>query len=83
MRAGKHTLIAAPTGSGKTLAAFLSALDQLLSRGGRARGLHAGLVHLATQSAGQRYSEEPRGATCGNSRAGSEFAGAARLGAHR
>ncbi|HEY3254063.1 MAG TPA: DEAD/DEAH box helicase, partial [Polyangiaceae bacterium] len=31
--AGKHTLIAAPTGSGKTLAAFLSALDQLLSRG--------------------------------------------------
>jgi len=33
IRAGKHTLIAAPTGSGKTLAAFLSALDQLLSRG--------------------------------------------------
>jgi ATP-dependent helicase Lhr and Lhr-like helicase len=33
IRAGKHTLIAAPTGSGKTLAAFLSVLDQLLSRG--------------------------------------------------
>ncbi|HET7542593.1 MAG TPA: DEAD/DEAH box helicase [Polyangiaceae bacterium] len=33
IRAGKHTLIAAPTGSGKTLAAFLSALDQLFSRG--------------------------------------------------
>ena len=33
IRSGKHTLIAAPTGSGKTLAAFLSALDQLLSRG--------------------------------------------------
>src|SRR3954449_9945797 len=33
IRAGKHTLIAAPTGSGKTLAAFLSAIDQLLSRG--------------------------------------------------
>src|SRR6187549_3937548 len=33
IRAGKHTLIAAPTGSGKTLAAFLSALDQLLSQG--------------------------------------------------
>ena len=33
IRAGKHTLIAAPTGSGKTLAAFLSALDDLLSRG--------------------------------------------------
>ena len=27
IRAGCHTLIAAPTGSGKTLAAFLSALD--------------------------------------------------------
>jgi ATP-dependent Lhr-like helicase len=33
IRAGKHTLIAAPTGSGKTLAAFLSALDQLFIRG--------------------------------------------------
>src|SRR3954447_25589668 len=33
IRAGKHTLIAAPTGSGKTLAAFLSAIDQLFSRG--------------------------------------------------
>ncbi|HEY1534224.1 MAG TPA: DEAD/DEAH box helicase, partial [Polyangiaceae bacterium] len=33
IRAGKNTLIAAPTGSGKTLAAFLSALDELLSRG--------------------------------------------------
>src|SRR5580692_8609339 len=31
IRAGKHTLIAAPTGSGKTLAAFLSAIDGLLS----------------------------------------------------
>ncbi len=34
IRDGKHTLIAAPTGSGKTLAAFLSALDELLTRGG-------------------------------------------------
>lgn len=33
IRAGEHTLIAAPTGSGKTLAAFLSAIDELLSRG--------------------------------------------------
>ena len=33
IRAGKHTLIAAPTGSGKTLAAFLSAIDGLLSGG--------------------------------------------------
>jgi ATP-dependent Lhr-like helicase len=33
IRAGRHTLIAAPTGSGKTLAAFLSAIDALLSQG--------------------------------------------------
>jgi ATP-dependent Lhr-like helicase len=33
IRAGKHTLIAAPTGSGKTLAAFLSAIDGLLAQG--------------------------------------------------
>jgi ATP-dependent helicase Lhr and Lhr-like helicase len=30
IRAGRHTLIAAPTGSGKTLAAFLSAIDHLV-----------------------------------------------------
>lgn len=30
LRAGRHTLIAAPTGSGKTLAAFLSAIDRLI-----------------------------------------------------
>ncbi len=33
IRAGKHTLIAAPTGSGKTLAAFLSAIDALVGGG--------------------------------------------------
>src|SRR5688572_8030990 len=33
IRAGRHTLIAAPTGSGKTLAAFLSALDELFCEG--------------------------------------------------
>jgi ATP-dependent helicase Lhr and Lhr-like helicase len=33
IRAGLHTLIAAPTGSGKTLAAFLSAVDSLLRQG--------------------------------------------------
>ncbi len=38
IRAGGHTLIAAPTGSGKTLAAFLTALDQLFRE-----GLKAGL----------------------------------------
>src|ERR1043165_352794 len=30
IKAGNHTLIAAPTGSGKTLAAFLSAIDDLV-----------------------------------------------------
>ena len=35
IRAGRHTLIAAPTGSGKTLAAFLSAIDALLRAGRR------------------------------------------------
>src|SRR5215813_7601341 len=33
IKAGKHTLIAAPTGSGKTLAAFLSAIDDLVWKG--------------------------------------------------
>src|SRR5688572_345527 len=33
IRAGRHTLIAAPTGSGKTLAAFLTALDELFEEG--------------------------------------------------
>lgn len=33
IRAGLHTLIAAPTGTGKTLAAFLSAIDALARQG--------------------------------------------------
>src|SRR5687767_15471020 len=33
IRAGEHTLIAAPTGSGKTLAAFLTSIDQLFREG--------------------------------------------------
>jgi ATP-dependent Lhr-like helicase len=33
IRAGRHTLIAAPTGSGKTLAAFLAAIDALVRQG--------------------------------------------------
>jgi ATP-dependent Lhr-like helicase len=33
IRAGRHTLIAAPTGSGKTLAAFLAAIDGLIRDG--------------------------------------------------
>jgi ATP-dependent helicase Lhr and Lhr-like helicase len=33
IRAGRHTLVAAPTGSGKTLTAFLAALDGLVRAG--------------------------------------------------
>lgn len=33
IKAGRHTLIAAPTGSGKTLAAFLAAIDDLIQQG--------------------------------------------------
>ena len=33
IKAGRHTLIAAPTGSGKTLAAFLTAIDELVRQG--------------------------------------------------
>ena len=33
IKAGRHTLIAAPTGSGKTLSAFLAALDDLARQG--------------------------------------------------
>ena len=33
IKAGRHTLIAAPTGSGKTLSAFLAAIDDLVRRG--------------------------------------------------
>jgi ATP-dependent Lhr-like helicase len=33
IKAGQHTLIAAPTGSGKTLSAFLAAIDDLVRQG--------------------------------------------------
>ncbi|WP_374546248.1 DEAD/DEAH box helicase [Rhodoblastus sp.] len=33
IKAGRHTLVAAPTGSGKTLAAFLAAIDDLIRQG--------------------------------------------------
>ena len=39
IRAGRHTLVAAPTGSGKTLTAFLAALDDLVRRGLEQGGL--------------------------------------------
>ncbi|MEM7479795.1 MAG: DEAD/DEAH box helicase [Acidobacteriota bacterium] len=38
IRAGEHTLVAAPTGSGKTLAAFLCALDELVREGSESDG---------------------------------------------
>lgn len=39
IRAGRHTLVAAPTGSGKTFTAFLAALDGLVRQGLRPEGL--------------------------------------------
>ena len=39
IRAGRHTLVAAPTGSGKTLTAFLAALDGLVRQGLAPEGL--------------------------------------------
>jgi ATP-dependent Lhr-like helicase len=39
IRAGRHTLVAAPTGSGKTLTAFLAVLDGLVRQGLRPEGL--------------------------------------------
>src|SRR5947209_16427370 len=42
IRAGRHTLIAAPTGSGKTLAAFRSAIDDLVRQALLAGGLPDG-----------------------------------------
>lgn len=42
IRAGRHTLVAAPTGSGKTLTAFLAALDDLVRQGLSPAGLADG-----------------------------------------
>ncbi len=44
IRAGRHTLVAAPTGSGKTLTAFLAAIDTLIREG----VAHAGVLADAT-----------------------------------
>src|SRR4051794_26882476 len=44
IKAGQHTLIAAPTGSGKTLAAFLSAIDDLVWKA--TRGELADEIHV-------------------------------------
>ncbi|GAB3022668.1 DEAD/DEAH box helicase [Oleiagrimonas citrea] len=45
IRAGQHTLVAAPTGSGKTLTAFLAAIDALVREGLE----HDGTLPDATQ----------------------------------
>ena len=44
IRAGQHTLVAAPTGSGKTLTAFLAAIDALVREGVE----HGGVLADAT-----------------------------------
>lgn len=44
IRAGRHTLVAAPTGSGKTLTAFLAAIDALVHEG----VAHGGVLADAT-----------------------------------
>ncbi|OOG59310.1 DEAD/DEAH box helicase [Rhodanobacter sp. C03] len=44
IRAGRHTLVAAPTGSGKTLTAFLAAIDALVREG----VAHGGVLANAT-----------------------------------
>ena len=44
IRAGRHTLVAAPTGSGKTLTAFLAAIDALVREG----VAHGGVLADAT-----------------------------------
>ncbi len=44
IRAGRHTLVAAPTGSGKTLTAFLAAIDDLVREG----VAHGGVLADAT-----------------------------------
>ncbi|NYE29066.1 ATP-dependent Lhr-like helicase [Rhodanobacter sp. K2T2] len=45
IRAGRHTLVAAPTGSGKTLTAFLAAIDALVCEG----VAHGGVLPDATR----------------------------------
>ncbi len=45
IRAGRHTLVAAPTGSGKTLTAFLAAIDALVCEG----VAHGGVLPGATR----------------------------------
>ncbi len=53
IKAGRHTLIAAPTGSGKTLAAFMAAIDDLVRQG------VAGELLDETQIVYQRNLEAP------------------------
>src|SRR5436309_13268475 len=67
IRAGFHTLIAAPTGSGKTLAAFLTVLDDLFQEGLRAplpdevRVLYASPLKALSADVHKNLSEPRRG----------------------
>ena len=47
IRAGRHTLVAAPTGSGKTLTAFLAAIDALVREGVANDGVLADVTSVA------------------------------------
>src|SRR6266498_2875113 len=62
IRAGQHTLIAAPTGSGKTLAAFLTSIDQLLRESLEKGELpdEVRVVYVSPQGAVGGHPQEPR-----------------------
>ena len=69
IRAGSHTLIAAPTGSGKTLAAFLASIDELLREGLRegelpdeTRIVYVCLLYTSPSPRDQRGSRMPSSA---------------------
>ena len=64
IKAGRHTLIAAPTGSGKTLAAFLAAIDDLVRQGldGTLDRRDAGRLRLAAEGAVERHPSQSRSA---------------------
>ena len=70
IKAGRHTLIAAPTGSGKTLAAFLAAIDELVRQGldGQADGRDPGGLRLAAQGAVERHSSQSGSTASGHPR---------------
>ncbi len=68
IKAGRHTLIAAPTGSGKTLSAFLAALDDLVRQGleGTPDRRNSRGLCFAAESAVERHPSQPGGAPRGH-----------------